>query len=343
MSKGRQTHGTDYASALEGSGFGERQIQLARFNARRLEPRLPDCGWSDDAEEDGALLRLEAAFVDEARRHIAVLVDNVPERPEAFVAWFEGLRATGPGQGDPLFPWLADHANFAQMRWFLEQEVAGEAGFDDLVALTQIKMPQRAKLEMARNYWDEMGRGNALGMHGPMLGRLAQLLNIEATHETTTPESLALSNLMLAFACNRRFAFHSVGALGAIEMTAPTRVGFVNQGLRRLGIPANERNYFALHATLDVKHSRAWNDEVLMTLVAEDHRRAKAIAEGALMRLWCGARCFERYRDEFSLPGSAQPLLQSAFGRGGPAKGGAPHMRPPTQPRLQPRVPANVG
>ena len=47
-----------------------------------------------------------------------------------------------------------------QMRWFLTQEVAGEAGFDDLAALTQVKMPQQAKLEIARNYWDEMGRGN---------------------------------------------------------------------------------------------------------------------------------------------------------------------------------------
>jgi len=28
-------------------------------------------------------------------------------RPDAFVAWFEGLRDWAPGQGDPLFPWLA--------------------------------------------------------------------------------------------------------------------------------------------------------------------------------------------------------------------------------------------
>ena len=49
------------------------------------------------------------------------------------------------------------------------QEAAGEAGFDDLVAMTQVKLPTRAKLELARNYWDEMGRGNPKGMHGPML------------------------------------------------------------------------------------------------------------------------------------------------------------------------------
>ena len=95
-------------------------------------------------------------------------------------AWFERLRVSGPGQRDPLFPWLEATASLPQMQWFIEQEVAGEAGFDDLLALTQVKMPQQAKLEMARNYWDEMGRGGAKGMHGPMLERLARHLDVRA-------------------------------------------------------------------------------------------------------------------------------------------------------------------
>ena len=35
------------------------------------------------------------------------------------------------------------------------------------------------------------------------------------------PEALALGNTMIALARNRRYAFHSIGALGVIEMTAP--------------------------------------------------------------------------------------------------------------------------
>ena len=60
------------------------------------------------------------------------------------------------------------------MKWFLQQEVAGEAGFDDLVAMTQVKLPCRAKLEMARNYWDEMGQGHGPAMHGALLDRLVE-------------------------------------------------------------------------------------------------------------------------------------------------------------------------
>jgi hypothetical protein len=61
------------------------------------------------------------------------------------------------------------------------------------------------------------------------------------------------------------------------------------------------RRYYAVHATLDVKHSEAWNREVLRPLVEADPRVARPIAEGALMRLNAGARCFERYRRELGL------------------------------------------
>ncbi len=275
------------------------QIELARFNRIRLTPTTDEPVERSSGER---LSHLESEFIEAARCWIRPLCDEIPSAADAFVSWFEALRLDGPGQGDPLFPWLATSASLEQMKWFLEQEAAGEAGFDDLVALTQVKMPERAKLEMARNYWDEMGRGTAGGMHGPMLARLIEYFEIEPQLETTLPEALALGNVMMALACSRRYAFQSVGALGVIEMTAPSRVGFVDAGLRRLGVPAHFRTYFALHATLDVKHSRAWNREVIHTLVAEDLRRAVPIGEGALLRLWCGQRCFERYRAHFAGP-----------------------------------------
>jgi hypothetical protein len=66
--------------------------------------------------------------------------------------------------------------------------------------------------------------------------------------------------------------------------------------LKRLGVGGEARRYFALHATLDVKHFETWSAEVIFPLVAADARFARAIAEGALMRLAAGARCFTRYR-----------------------------------------------
>ena len=279
-------------------------LALTWFARERLEPRLPDR--PADAADAGRLRALEAAFVESERAAVAARAMEAPRTPDAFVRWFEELRATGPGQGDPLFPWLAQTASLAEMKWFLAQEVAGEAGFDDLLALTQVKMPVQAKLELARNYWDEMGRGRPSAMHGPLLSDLARALCVNADPEKTVWESLALANLMVALALDRRYAYHSIGALGAIELTAPGRVAQVDRGLARLGVQKAARRYFALHATLDLKHSEAWNREVLRSLVAREPRAAQAIAEGALMRLRAGARCFDRYRRELQPSEPAQ-------------------------------------
>jgi hypothetical protein len=292
---------TQWAAELSGPHFAQVQIGLTSYNASRFEPRLPDEAPTDELEREQAVATAELAFIEAQRRAIAPLVADIPSDTDAFLGWFEVLKQIGPGQGDPLFPWLAQSASAEQMKWFLHQEVAGEAGFDDLLAMTQVKMTVQPKLEMARNFWDEMGRGRAKGMHGPMLERLAHYFEVAPTPETVVPESLALGNTMIALARHRRYAYHSIGALGVIEMTAPTRAGLVDQGLRRLGIPAKKRHYFALHAVLDVKHSQEWNREVIRPLVAEDPRRARAIGEGAVMRLWHGARSFERYRQEFGL------------------------------------------
>jgi hypothetical protein len=281
-----------------GSQFQTNSFQrgLAHWNRERLAPAFPATGDTATFDRDQRMHRLEAAYLKELRGEIIDKAAAAPTDPDGFVAWFEDLKQSGPGQNDPLFPWLAEAATRAELRWFFEQEAAGEAGFDDLVALTQVKMPTQAKLELARNYWDEMGRGNPKGMHGPMLDALVETLDVCPVIENTVWESLALANAMTAMATNRNYAWHSIGALGVIELTAPGRSACVAAGLRRIGLSDRERRYFDLHAVLDIKHSQDWNQEALLPLVAEDPRRATAIAEGALMRLLCGARCFDRYR-----------------------------------------------
>jgi len=275
--------------------------RLALFNRKRTLPAFPTANWRQELDDEVQSCLEEGAFVEDERRAVAEAVMQAPHDADEFVQWFEQLAHTGPGQGDRLFQWLATEADLDQMRWFLTQEVAGEAGFEDLVALTQVRMPVQPKLEMARNYWDEMGRGKHVGMHGPMLELAVKELQLQPSIETTVWESLALCNLMMALAHQRQYAFQSVGALGVIELTAPGRVSLVEAGLSRLGVSSAGRRYFQLHANLDVAHSREWNREIIRPLVATDARCARALAEGALLRLRCGARCFERYRAEFGL------------------------------------------
>ena len=220
---------TRWAAELTGPRFAEFQIGLTKYNARRLLPALPDKATEKELEHEHAVARAEIDFIEAQRKALASITADIPSKTQAFLAWFEELKNSGPGQGDPLFPWLAGTASVEQMKWFLLQEVAGEAGFEDLLAMTQVKMPVQAKLEMARNYWDEMGRGREKGMHGPMLERLASYFDLAPTADAVVPESLALGNTMIALAHHRRYAYHSIGALGVIEMTAPTRAGYVDR------------------------------------------------------------------------------------------------------------------
>ncbi len=269
--------------------------RLAQFNQRRVAVAMPSADWEAELSDDLSFRRDEGHFIEALRREVA---DRLPPDcldADAFVAWFEQLLLDGPGQRHSLFDWLAQQATMPQMRWFLTQEVAGEAGFDDLVAYTQVKLPAQAKLECARNFWDEMGHGRAKGMHGPMLDTMVQTLDLQPAIESTVWESLALSNLMLGLATARRYTYHSLGALGVVELTAPGRVELVSKGMRRLGLNGQTRAYFDLHAMLDKSHARQWIQEIIRPLVAQDAACSRFLAEGALMRLVSGQRCFERY------------------------------------------------
>jgi hypothetical protein len=159
-----------------------------------------------------------------------------------------------------------------------------------------------------------MGQGMPSGMHGPMLERLGHSLELALLPDEICKEALALANLMVALAANRHYTYQSIGALGVIELTAPGRAVQVNAGLKRLGIQGDARRYYALHSTLDIKHSAAWNREVLRPLVQAEPRCARLIAEGALMRLFAGARCFERYRHELGLNASTGAAAGSGSG-----------------------------
>ncbi len=286
--------------------------QIASFNQQRLRPGLSTLNWQQQLEDAHQHALLEGDFIEAERAAFAQVHPLIPDDADEFLEWFSALKVSGPGQSHPLFAWLGAEASREEMKWFLMQEVSGEAGFDDLVAVTQVRMPVAAKLEMARNYWDELGRGRQEGMHGGLLDRLVVELDLKPCIEDTVWQSLALANLMVALALNRRYAWQSVGALGVVEMTAPGRVSLVNAGLKRLHLPPAARAYFQLHAGLDVRHSEAWNAEVIRPLVAANPALARPIAEGAWMRLRCGARCFDRYTAELRGGGQAGLIYDRA-------------------------------
>jgi hypothetical protein len=246
---------------------------LARLDRLRLSPALADDDWEMALENEYALRAREIEFIERERAHVAPTARETPTTTSEFRCWFSKLGARDP---DPLFAWLAERASLAQLQWFLRQELAGESGFVDLVALIQLHMPVRAKLELARNYWDGVGRGASCAMHDPVRDRLANVLG--GTPAPLLWEALAVGNLVAGLAANRRYAYHAVGALGMALLTDPTEILQVDAGLERCGVAARAREYCSLHAGLGVEHARTWSSEVIEPMIAPALVHTPAIA-----------------------------------------------------------------
>ena len=108
--------------------------KLARFNVVRMAPGIPPANWQADMESEYAHRQAEGQFLEALRGEVAFLLPDPALDTEGFITWFESLIETGPGQQHALFDWLAEHASRHQLRLFLTQEAAGEAGFEDLLA-----------------------------------------------------------------------------------------------------------------------------------------------------------------------------------------------------------------
>src|SRR5579863_4892250 len=80
------------------------QAQLLRFSKWRLRPTIGPVDVHAEIEHEVRLRLVEEDLVAACRSEIAQRAAQAPTRPEAFLAWFVGLREDGPGQGDPLFP-----------------------------------------------------------------------------------------------------------------------------------------------------------------------------------------------------------------------------------------------
>jgi len=205
-----------------------------------------------------------------------------------------------------VYQWVADSAGWDGLRAFLEMEGGPDGGFDDLVAIGQIGLTGEPKLEMARNYWDEMGRGALSGVHTELQRRMVTAVGLGSTPRSLLPlEALDRSSLTTVFATNRRLQPELVGALGLIELQAGPRCRKVVQGMRRLDASQDALAFYQEHADADPRHGKAWLDHVVRPL-SSDPWWAAGMVRGALYRSAVNAAFFslvgDRVSDGFSGP-----------------------------------------
>jgi len=193
----------------------------------------------------------------------------------------------------PLYRWLARDADREQLDQFLRWEGGPDGGFDDLVAICQVGLAGRAKIELARNYWDEMGNGDLEQVHTILhddLVRAMDLADAAASSDDSEPVSgMARGCLGGMLASNRWLQPEMLGALGLIELQAGPRCRLVMQGLARLGAPAAAFPFYRVHAEVDPRHGADWLEEAIAPVVEEHLDWANRILRGAFWRSYTNA------------------------------------------------------
>jgi len=212
----------------------------------------------------------------------------------------KAMRAVGAsGLVPDVYRWLAEEADPAEIVEFLAYEGGPDGGFDDLVAACQIGLTGSAKVELAQNYWDEMGNGDLDLVHTALHEKLARALDLPVlTLEEQPLEGLERAALASVLATNRRLQPEMVGALGLLELQAGPRCRRVVTALERIGAPDDALHFYVEHATVDPRHGKDWLDKAVAPL-AVDPRWAAGIVRGARWRSVLNAAFFEAVHHRF--------------------------------------------
>lgn len=230
--------------------------------------------------------RLERAWLaelDAAWEQADVEVGDDDRAVEQVVA---AMRAVAARDRLPkAYRWLAKDAVWDDVVRFLALEGGPDGGFDDLVAACQVGLSGSPKLELGKNYWDEMGCGDPAGVHTVLHQQMAVAVGMpHVAREQLPVEALERTAMGGLLATNRWLQPEMVGALGLLELQAGPRCRLVVQAFDRLGAPEQAYPFYVEHAEVDPVHGKDWMDKAVVPLVAEAPHWGPRIVKGAWWR-----------------------------------------------------------
>lgn len=215
-------------------------------------------------------------------------INEYPEDGKGYLVWLKRLIADHPASSHPYYQtYLKDHGTREDIRFLLAQETSLDPRFDDILALMQLGTKADAKMELAANYWDEMGNGNIADMHTILFSKALDALEIDQQYldDHYLFESKQCGNLSAALALSRRHYYKAIGYFGVTEYLAPRRFSSLITAWKRLGLPIEGAHYHELHIKIDAGHAASWFRNVISPAMDHDPRVGRDIAIGTLIRL----------------------------------------------------------
>ena len=236
---------------------------------------------------------LENATVEAEDRWIeAGLLDEAPTEPARFLSWLKVLVRSHRASKHPYYTtFINREAGPDDLRRYVIQESLVDGRFDDFLAMMQVGTSGPSKMEIAGNYWDEMGNGDPQAVHTHLFNKIYEVFDIreEDLEGTMTAADLLSGNLAVLLCRYRRLYPEAVGYLGMTEWLAPDRFRNVVKAWERLGLPEVGITYHRLHITVDSQHAAGWFHNVVIPTADSAYMR-RGVARGALWRVNSSAR-----------------------------------------------------
>lgn len=221
---------------------------------------------------------------------IAPYLDSLPSA-SGFAAWIIALvRRHRAYEVHPIFFHMQQHATKEQLREFLFQETPLEMLFGDIVAMMLPGTYGAIKVELVRNFWDEVGQSVDSRVHRNLRARLMKYAGIAEDAYCRSAnefilEELALVNMYLSMVFDRSKLTQLLGVMLATELVIPGRFKFLIDGWRRLGADECTIEYLTEHVTVDEEHAQSWLNAVVTTVVAMNATAMRDVVVGVLRRL----------------------------------------------------------
>ncbi|MEV5938507.1 iron-containing redox enzyme family protein [Streptomyces sp. NPDC051994] len=231
---------------------------------------------------EGAVLGHELSRISEES------VTGYPVTGPAYVRWLKTMVSEHPAGWHPLYhQHLAESGSAEDLRLLLAQETNLDPRFDDILAFMQVGRQGAEKLEIAQNYWDEMGNGDPAQVHTKLFGQALEAVGADPAYvrDTFLLEAGVSGNISACLALSRRHYFKAVGYFGVTEYLAPRRFRCVVDAWRRHDLDEVGITYHDLHIGVDAGHAAGWFKNVVGPLLAADPRTGREVALGAMIRL----------------------------------------------------------
>lgn len=286
----------DLASEGDSDAFYYQQLLLSKiYDIATQLPTSPAAEGSVVIHEvartlERACLRSEDRYIEPG------IIESAPKGSTEFLSWLKRIAKNHQVYKHPYYrEYIRNHATAEDLRKYIIQESVVDGRFDDLLAMMQIGTSGAEKLEIAGNFWDEMGNGNPDEVHTKLFNQIFQVFSItqEDLDRELSAEALLSGNLAVLLCRYRRFYPEAIGFLGMTEWLVPDRFVHVVHAWDRLGLPDVGIVYHKLHITIDSRHAAGWFHNIVVPAATSDRMR-EGIARGTLWRLNSSAR----YLDE---------------------------------------------